>query len=108
MNWSTYLPIIAVAVSEILGDYSLKVYANRDGGTNWKALASGIVGYIGVIYFLIMALQGSTLLYVNSMWDAMSTVIESTFAFVVLGERFDNIWKYIGMGFIFVGMFLMH
>jgi len=96
--------VISISVLEILGDTSLKEYAN-DKGIGY--LASGLVGYIGVIIMLIISLQNSTLLMVNNGWDGISSLIESIYAYVVLGERFDNYLQYFGVIFIVIGLFLL-
>jgi multidrug transporter EmrE-like cation transporter len=98
------LQIIGLSLVEIVGDYGLKQYAN-DKGIGF--LGVGVAGYIGVLWALIMSLQGSTLLLVNSAWDGISTILESSFAFFILGERFDNYFQYLGVVLIIVGLFLL-
>lgn len=96
--------IIALSSVEILGDYSLKQYANNKG---LPYLGLGIAGYIGVVILLIVALQDSTLLMVNNAWDGTSSLIESIFAYVVLGERFSNYLQYCGAFLILFGLYLL-
>ena len=96
--------IFSLALVEIVGDYGLKEYANKGG---WHFLATGLVGYIGVIILLIVALQGSTILMVNNAWDGASSILESLFAFFILGERFDNYLQYVGIVMIISGMLLL-
>lgn len=96
--------ITSLCLIEIIGDFSLKHFANK-GGLHY--FATGIVGYIGVIYFLIRALQGSTVLLVNGAWDGISTLIESFAAYFILGERFEHIGQYFGLLFIIIGIFLL-
>ena len=93
-----------LSVSEIFGDFALKKFAN-DGGM--KHLAYGILGYVGVIYFLIASLKGSNVLMVNAAWDGISALIESAAAFVILGERFSDPNQYIGLGLIVSGLFFL-
>lgn len=100
----SYVDIICIAVAEIVGDFGYKEFANKGG---IKPFAVGTIGYVGVIFFLIKSLQGSSILLVNSAWDGISTLIESLAAFVLLGERFDDPFKYIGIGFIIVGLFFL-
>lgn len=97
--------IFALSVTEIVGDFSLKNYANNNGG--WKMLAIGAVSYIMVVILLVISLQGSTILMVNNAWDGMSTIIESAAAYIILGERFNNYLQYVGILFIFAGMYLL-
>jgi multidrug transporter EmrE-like cation transporter len=72
-----------------------------------KHLAYGILGYVGVIYFLIASLKGSNVLMVNAAWDGISALIESAAAFVILGERFSDPNQYIGLGLIVSGLFFL-
>jgi multidrug transporter EmrE-like cation transporter len=96
--------IFALSSIEIIGDFALKKFANEGGIIN---LTVGVLGYIGVVCFLIVSLQGSTILMVNGAWDGISTIIESLEAYFILGERFDSPLQYIGLLFIVVGLFLL-
>jgi multidrug transporter EmrE-like cation transporter len=96
--------IFSLALVEIVGDYGLKEYANIGG---WHYLATGLVGYVGVIILLIISLQGSTILLVNNAWDGASSILESLFAFFILGERFNNYLQYVGICMIIGGMLLL-
>jgi multidrug transporter EmrE-like cation transporter len=97
--------IFALSAIEIVGDFSLKSYANDEGGI--EMLLLGILGYVGVVGMLIVSLQGSSVLLVNGAWDAVSTIIESVAAYVVLGERFDNYLQYVGLVVIVIGLYLL-
>jgi multidrug transporter EmrE-like cation transporter len=101
MSYQDLLPLV---FSEIIGDFGFKKFANAGGVTNF---ATGIVGYIGVIYFLIRSLQGSTILLVNPAWDAMSALIEGLAAIIFLGETLDEPIKYVGIAFIITGLFCL-
>jgi multidrug transporter EmrE-like cation transporter len=96
--------ILGLTITEILGDVALKEYANDKGE---MYLGIGILGYIGVIILLIINLQGSTILMVNNAWDGTSSLIESIYAYVVLGERFDNYLQYVGVFSIIIGLYLL-
>lgn len=98
--------IFILCTIEIFGDFALKEYANNRGGI--KMLGLGILGYIGVVIALIVALQDSSILIVNGAWDGMSTLLESSAAIIFLGERFDNYFQYVGLGFIIVGLYLLN
>ena len=100
----SYQDIIPLVLTEIIGDFGYKVFANKGG---ILPLATGTIGYIGVIYYLIRSLQGSTILVFNAAWDGISSVIESIAAFVFLGERFTNYSEFIGIIFILFGLVLM-
>ena len=96
--------ILLVAVSEIFGDFALENYANTSSSL---ALGAGLTGYVGVVFFLIQALRGSSVLYVNGMWDGTSALMESLAAFVFLGERFARWEQYVGLGLIVGGLILL-
>ena len=96
--------ILTLSFTEIIGDFALKEYAN-DKGIFY--LGVGITGYIGVVILLIIALQDSSILMVNNAWDGTSSLIESIFAYVVLGERFDNYLQYFGIFSIIIGLYLL-
>lgn len=100
----SYVDIVFLTFAEIVGDFGYKEFANKGG---IERFAVGSIGYVGVIYFLIKSLQGSSVLLVNSAWDGISALIESLAAYVLLGERFDDPYKYIGIVFIIVGLFFL-
>jgi multidrug transporter EmrE-like cation transporter len=98
------LEILALSLSEIIGDFAFKEFANNGG---LAPLLIGVGGYLLVMCFLIISLQGSTILMVNGAWDGMSAVIESLAAYIFLGERFHNYLQYVGLCTIIVGIFLL-
>lgn len=100
----SYYDITFCVLTEIIGDFGFKEFANNGG---IKSFLVGSVGYIGVVYFLIRALQGSTILIVNAGWDGISALVESIAAYVFLGERLDNLYQYFGIVFIIIGLFLL-
>jgi multidrug transporter EmrE-like cation transporter len=96
--------ITALSLIEILGDYGARQFANFGGITN---LGMGIVGYIGVFAMLVVSLQGSTLLMVNAAWDGISGLLNTIFAYFVLGERLDHWTQYLGIFLIIAGIYLL-
>lgn len=96
--------LLALSGIEIIGDTGFKYYANNAG---IEYLFMGIIGYIGVVIMLVVSLEGSTLLMVNNGWDAISSLLESLFAFFILGERFQNWFQYLGVVFIVLGLYLL-
>lgn len=100
----SYVDVLCITFAEIVGDFGYKEFANKGGASRF---AIGTVGYVGVIYFLIRSLQGSTILLVNSAWDGISALVESIAAIVFLGERFDDPRKYVGVIFIVIGLFFL-
>jgi multidrug transporter EmrE-like cation transporter len=93
-----------LSITEIFGDFALKKYANEGGLT---FLGYGLLGYTGVIYFLVQYLRGSSVLMVNAAWDGVSAFIESLMAYLVLGERFNDPNQYIGICLIIIGLFFL-
>jgi multidrug transporter EmrE-like cation transporter len=56
---------------------------------------------------LIKSLQGSQVLLINAAWDGLSALIESIAAIIVLGEKFNDPWKYFGIFLIVLGLFFL-
>ena len=93
-----------LSVAEIFGDFKFKDFA-RIGG--WENFTQGIVGYAGVIFFLIRSLRVGNVIYVNGMWDGVSAVLETLAAYFILGERLNTTRQYIGLALLIVGLFLV-
>jgi multidrug transporter EmrE-like cation transporter len=100
----SFQQILTLSFVEIIGDFALKEFANNGG---LLPFAIGISGYIGVVYFLIVSLQGSSILLVNGAWDGISAIIESIAAYIFLGERFHTHNQYIGLFLIIIGVYLL-
>lgn len=100
----SYQDIGALILTEIIGDFGFQKFANEGGATPF---AVGIGGYIGVVYFLIRSLQGSQILLVNAVWDGLSALLETLAAMIILRERFDDPWKYMGIALIILGLFFL-
>jgi len=100
----SYQDIGALILTEIVGDFGFQIFANKGGIMPFSV---GIMGYIGVIYFLIRSLQGSQILLVNAVWDGLSALLETIAAMVILGEYFVDPWKYVGIGLIILGLFFL-
>lgn len=100
----SYQELIPLIFTEIVGDFGYKEFANKGGIRNFTV---GTIGYIGVIYYLIRSLQGSQVLLVNAAWDGLSALIESFAAIIILGERFDDPWRYFGIFLIVVGLLFL-
>jgi multidrug transporter EmrE-like cation transporter len=99
-----FIWVSIVAIIEIFGDFHLRFYAQTG---NIRYLLLGIIGYTGVVFGLIKSLQLNNVLFVNSIWDGMSGIFESAAAYFILGDRLKNKEQYIGLIFIFAGLFLM-
>ena len=100
----SYLDIGGLVLTEIVGDFGFKAFANNGGIQNF---VYGSLGYVGVVYFLIKSLQGSQVLLVNAAWDGLSALVESLAAILFLGERFDDPMKYVGVILIIMGLFFL-
>lgn len=100
----SYQSILFLTLSEIIGDFGYKEFANKGG---IQPFAVGTCGYIGVVYFLITSLQGSQVLLVNAAWDGISALVESLAAIYVLGEKFDDPLKYFGIVLIVTGLLFL-
>jgi len=103
MDWN-FLYIVILACVEVYGDFYLKFYSISGKTTD---LLQGILGYVGVVYFLIKSLKGGTVLYVNGMWDGISGLIESVAAYVILGERLERTTQYLGLVMVIMGIVLL-
>jgi multidrug transporter EmrE-like cation transporter len=99
-----FLDIVTLSLVEVFGDFNLVWYTQTN---QVEFLYKGILGYIGVVYFLIQALRGGNLLYVNGMWDSLSTVINSIAAFILLGDRLKTNSQYIGLILIVIGIYML-
>jgi len=100
----SYADITLLILTEIIGDFGYKKFADK-GGIEYFTI--GTFGYIGVIYSLIRSLQGTQVLVVNAAWDGLSALFESVAAMIILGERFDDPMKYLGIIFIILGLFFL-
>jgi multidrug transporter EmrE-like cation transporter len=98
------LNLLALSLTEIFGDFQLKFFARSHKLGN---LFGGLLGYTGVIFFLIRSLTQGNVMFVNAMWDGMSGVIESVAAYLILGERMDKWYQYLGIVFVAFGLVLM-
>jgi multidrug transporter EmrE-like cation transporter len=96
--------LVALSAIEVFGDFNLRWYAETNQPTY---LGYGVLGYVGVIFFLIKCLRSGNVLYVNGMWDGISGVLESFAAYVVLGDRLDKPGQYLGLLMTIAGVYLL-
>ena len=96
--------IFFLSVVEIYGDFALRFYAQTN---NVTYLYHGIAGYVGVVFFLVQSLRYGNVLYVNGMWDGMSSIVESAAAYIVLGDRLEKPIQYVGLVLTVLGIFLL-
>ena len=93
-----------MSIVEIYGDFSLRFYAQTNK-LFW--LGHGILGYIGVVWFLIQSFKFKNVLYVNGMWDGVSCITESIASYIFLGDRLERSSEYLGLILIICGVALM-
>lgn len=99
-----FLLIIFISIIEYIGDSNFKTYARTN---NKNALYTGIIAYVIMVYFVIMALKHSNVIYVNALWDGISALIETVLAFIFLHETLKNNIQYFGLFFIIIGIFAL-
>jgi len=99
------LNIVLLSIIEIFGDFELEKYANTN---NLQYLSSGLLGYAGVVYFLIRSLRERNILFVNAAWDGVSAIVETLAAIFILGQRMNSISEWIGLVLIISGLFFLH
>lgn len=100
----SFADLVTLSAVEVFGDFSLRWYAETNRP---MYLGYGLVGYAGVIYYLIKCLRTENVLYVNGMWDGISGVLEGFAAYVVLGDRLDKPGQYIGLLMTIAGIYLL-
>ena len=103
MDWG-FLHVFFLSVIEIFGDFNLRFYAQTH---KTEYLGYGILGYIGVVYFLYKSFLYNNVLFVNALWDGMSNIVESLAAFVILGDRLERVEQYVGLFLLLDGIVLL-
>ena len=102
----TFLYDITIAsIVEYIGDASLKLYARLDKNIY---LIIGIISYLLLVYFLIHILKYSNVMQRNIQWDAMSVILETLLAYILLSETLSNDNQYIGFFMIVSGLIIMN
>ena len=97
--------IVMMSLAEIFGNVHFKWFAKSQAHHH---LIGGLVGYIGVMYFLTQSFMNANLLYVSAMWEGMITVMGAIVAYFFLGERFNSGIQYVGLVLGLVAMLLVH
>jgi multidrug transporter EmrE-like cation transporter len=98
--------ILLMSLAETFGNVHFKWFAKSQAQTH---MIGGLVGYIGVVYFLVQSFSSAeSLLYVSAMWEGMITVLGALVAYFFLGERFSSPVQYLGIIFGLVGMIMVH
>jgi len=97
--------ITTASLVEYVGDVSFKIYARLN--SHWYLLL-GIISYIILVYMLIHILKYSNVLQMNIQWDAMSVILESLLAYMLLGEVFSDPLQWFGFFLIVTGLIVMN
>ena len=92
-------------ITEFSLDASTKLFS-RTGNLIYFLL--GLISSIIMIVTLVYLFQISNLIYVNSMWEGIGILFETSLAFLILGEVLNNRYQYVGLGLIIVGLTLMN
>ena len=99
------LTITFASLVEYLGDSSFKLY-NKYDSLPW--LLSGIFSYIALVVILIYVLKYSNVMHMNINWDAISVILETLLAYILLKETLSSNWQIAGFTFIVIGLLLMN
>jgi multidrug transporter EmrE-like cation transporter len=102
---SALTSVALMTLSEIWGNVHIKMFTKTNSSHH---LAAGILGYVGVLFFLVKSLSVGSLLWVSAMWEGMIVVLGSFVAVFVLGENFTSPIQWVGVGLGVVSMFLVH
>jgi multidrug transporter EmrE-like cation transporter len=100
-----FLLIVALSILEFFGDASFKIFTKS--GSN-LFLLGGVASYIAMMFGLIYVLKFSNVSYMNLQWDGMSAIIETTLAFILLGETLSNSTQYLGAFSVILGVILLN
>ena len=90
----TILNVCLMTLVEIFGNFNIQNYAKSN---KTRDLLLGILGYVGVIYFLTRSFNHGNMLWVSAMWEGMIIVFGSAFAYFYLEERFHHPVQYLGI-----------
>ena len=99
------LHVFAMSCAEIYGNTNFKLFTESNHRSH---LFQGVLGYMGVMYFLIKALMTGGLMYVSIIWEAMITVLGAIVAYFYFNERFEHWLQYFGVVLALIAMFLVH
>jgi multidrug transporter EmrE-like cation transporter len=100
----SFINVAGITASQIFGDFGFKEFVV---GQSSIGMVRGVVGYLGVIFFLLKSLGTSNILWINGMWSGSTLIFESLAAFVLLGERFEHPWQYLALLMIIVGVIIL-
>jgi multidrug transporter EmrE-like cation transporter len=91
-----------LTTTELIGDVSLKIYAQKGG---MAALAIGTAAYLGLEAIMIEKLRDNSLAIVNGYWDGMSNIV-TAIAGMAMGENLTSI-QLAGLSLVSAGLFML-
>ena len=91
-----------LTATELIGDISLKTYAQKGG---MAALAIGTAAYLGLEAIMIEKLRDNSLAIVNGYWDGMSNIV-TAIAGMAMGENLTSI-QLAGLSLVSAGLFML-
>jgi multidrug transporter EmrE-like cation transporter len=91
-----------LTITELIGDISLKVYAQKGGIV---ALAIGTAAYLGLEAIMIEKLKYNSLAILNGYWDGMSN-IATAIAGIAMGETLTSM-QLAGLSLVSAGLFML-
>ncbi len=97
--------IVVLSLVEFVGDSNLKLYSREN---KLKNLIIGVIGYIFVVKILIESFKQRNLIFTNAMWDAISTLISTFLAVIILKESLNNWQQWVGLWSIILGLALLN
>ena len=104
-NLSFLLQVFFASLVEYIGDSSFKLYTRLK--SNWYFLL-GIIAYIILVFQLIKILSYSNVMQMNIQWDAISVILETILAYLLLGEILSEKNQWIGFFLIVSGLIFMN
>lgn len=100
-----YFLLLIGSLLEFSGDSSLKFFA-RTSNIYYGIL--GLFSYISMTWVLVILLKISNVMYTNVLWEGLGLILESSLAYILLGERLTNIYQYSGLFLVISGMSLLN
>ena len=91
-----------LTTTELIGDVSLKIYAQKGG---MLPLTIGTVSYLGLEAIMIEKLKYNSLAIVNGYWDGMSNIV-TAIAGMAMGEKLTSI-QLAGLSLVSAGLFML-
>ena len=99
-----YLYLTLAILLEVTGSSFLKA---SEGFTKWIPTVSMIVAFIGCFYFLSLALKSIPMGMAYAIWAGVGIVLLALISVFVFKQNLD-LPAIIGIGFIIVGVLIIH